>query len=135
MIRFSLWIVASLVVLLTWHISLPPAMASVAKRPNVILVMIDDMGFGDLSCHGSPHINTPHLDALYRTSVRLTDFHVAPICSPTRGQLMTGVDAMRNGSTIVASSRMMVRESITMLPQHLAANGYATVEFLEDIDT
>jgi len=48
---------------------------------------------------------------------------------------MTGVDAMRNGSTIVASSRMMVRESITMLPQHLAANGYATVEFLEDIDT
>lgn len=129
MIRFSLWIVASLVVLLTWHISIPQAIASDAKRPNVILVMIDDMGFGDLSCHGSPHINTPNLDALYRTSVRLTDFHVAPMCSPTRGQLMTGVDAMRNGSTLVASSRMMVRESIPMLPQHLAANGYSTGMF------
>ncbi len=129
MIRLVLWIAANISALLTWQISLHQVIASEVKRPNVILVMIDDMGFGDLSCHGSPHVQSPNLDALYRSSVRLTDFHVAPMCSPTRGQLMTGIDAMRNGSTIVASSRMMVRESIPMLPQHLVANGYATGMF------
>ena len=95
-------------------------------RPNIVLVMIDDMGYGDLSCHGSPFIATPHLDQLHSSSIRLTDFHVAPMCSPTRGQLLTGLDAMRNGSTIVAGSRMMVRQDVPMLPAHLAAAGYAT---------
>ena len=69
--------------------------------PNVVLVMMDDMGYGDLSCHGSPFIQTPHLDSLHASAVRLTDFHVAPMCSPTRGQLLTGRDALRNGSSII----------------------------------
>lgn len=102
---------------------------ALSARPNVVLIVIDDMGYGDLSCHGSPHIETPHLDALHETSVRLTDFHVAPMCSPTRGQLMTGLDAMRNGSTVVASSRMMVRSDVPMLPEHFARAGYATGHF------
>lgn len=109
-----------------WAISAP---AAEAQRPNVILIMIDDMGYGDLSCHGSPFIKTPHLDALHASSVRLTSFHVAPMCSPTRGQLLTGLDAMRNGSTIVAGSRMMVRTDAPMLPAHFAAAGYATAIF------
>lgn len=100
--------------------------AVAAPRPNVVLIMIDDMGHGDLSCHGSPFIKTINIDQLHRSSARLTNFHVAPMCSPTRGQLMTGIDAMRNGSTIVASSRMMVRPDAPMLPAHLAAAGYAT---------
>ena len=99
------------------------------SRPNIVIVMIDDMGYGDLSCHGSPHIETPCLDTLHASSVRLTDFHVAPMCSPTRGQLLTGVDAMRNGSTIVASSRMMVRADLPMMPAHFVAAGYATAQF------
>lgn len=103
--------------------------AASPTRPNLVLVMIDDMGYGDLTCHGSPHVATPRLDGLHASSVRLTDFHVAPMCSPTRGQLLTGLDAMRNGSTIVASSRMMVRAEIPMLPAHLAAAGYATGHF------
>lgn len=98
-------------------------------RPNVVIVMIDDMGYGDLRCHGSPFIPTPHLDGLHASSVRLTNFHVAPMCSPTRGQLLTGLDAMRNGSTIVSSSRMMVRTDAPMLPAHLATAGYATGHF------
>ncbi|MFO0945585.1 MAG: arylsulfatase [Planctomycetota bacterium] len=97
-----------------------------APPPNVVLIMIDDMGYGDLSCHGSPFVETPNIDGLHDSSVRLTNFHVAPMCSPTRGQLMTGMDAMRNGSTIVAGSRMMVRRDVPMLPAHLAAAGYAT---------
>lgn len=106
-----------------------PILANIAVAdppPNVVLVMIDDMGYGDLSCHGSPFIKTPHIDRLHESSVRLTNFHVAPMCSPTRGQLLTGLDAMRNGSTIVAGSRMMVRPDAPMLPAHLAAAGYST---------
>ena len=100
--------------------------AQVAPYPNVLIVVMDDMGHGDLSCHGSPHIKTPNLDALYASAMRLTDFHVAPMCSPTRGQLLTGLDAMRNGSTLVASSRMMVRADVPMAPAMFAAAGYST---------
>ena len=49
-----------------------------ADAPNVILVITDDQGYGDLSCHGNPILKTPHLDKLHADSVRLTDYHVAP---------------------------------------------------------
>lgn len=100
-----------------------------APRPHVVLVMMDDLGYGDLGCHGSPFIKTPHLDALHATGVRLTDFHAAPMCSPTRGQLLTGRDALRNGASIIASSRMMVREDLPMMPAMFASAGYATALF------
>jgi arylsulfatase len=100
-----------------------------APRPNVVLVMMDDLGYGDLGCHGSPFIQTPHLDALHATGVRLADFHVAPMCSPTRGQLLTGRDALRNGASIIASSRLMVRADVPMMPAMFAFAGYATALF------
>lgn len=59
-------------------------------RPNVLVIITDDQGYGDLSCHGNPVLRTPHLDALHAESVRLTDFHVDPTCAPTRAALMTG---------------------------------------------
>jgi arylsulfatase len=65
--------------------------ASPTKRPNFLLVVVDDMGFSDLGAFGA-EIQTPHLDALARSGVRLTDFHSAPACSPTRAMLMTGTD-------------------------------------------
>jgi len=60
------------------------------SRPNVILIMTDDQGYGDLGCHGNDVIVTPNLDELHAQSIRLTDFHVDPTCSPTRSALMTG---------------------------------------------
>lgn len=60
------------------------------RRPNVVLVMTDDQGYGDLSCHGNPLLSTPAMDALHADSVRLADFHVDPTCAPTRAALMTG---------------------------------------------
>ncbi|MBC8324152.1 MAG: sulfatase-like hydrolase/transferase, partial [Verrucomicrobia subdivision 3 bacterium] len=68
-----------------------------AKRPNVVLVITDDQGYGDLSCHGNPVLKTPHLDKLHAQSVRLTDYHVAPTCSPTRAALITGHWTNRTG--------------------------------------
>src|SRR5688572_18198744 len=61
------------------------AWATAAERPNVIVLLTDDQGYGDFSRHGNPVLKTPNLDRLAEQSVRLTDFHVAPMCTPTRG--------------------------------------------------
>jgi arylsulfatase A-like enzyme len=66
------------------------SVANAAGKPNVILIVAHDQGYGDMSCHGNPVLKTPNMDRPYAESVRLTDFHVAPMCSPLRGQLMTG---------------------------------------------
>lgn len=124
--RFPVWVGLAYVITSVLSQSIH---ATEGEKPNVIIVMIDDMGYGDLSCLGSPFIKTAHLDRLHASSVRLTHFHVAPMCSPTRGQLLTGINAMRNGSTIVASSRMMVHGDIPMLPRYFADAGYATALF------
>ncbi|MCX6998037.1 MAG: arylsulfatase [Kiritimatiellaeota bacterium] len=95
-------------------------------QPNVILLVTDDQGYGDLQAHGNPVIKTPCMNKLRDESVRFTDFHVAPMCSPTRGQLMSGMDAMRNGATAVCQGRSMVRPDIRIMPQFFAEAGYAT---------
>lgn len=66
------------------------AVTNNVKKPNVILINVDDQGYGDLSCHGNPILKTPCLDKFYKESVRFTDFHVNPYCAPTRAALMTG---------------------------------------------
>jgi len=63
-------------------------------RPNVIVVLSDDQGYADFSCHGNPVLKTPFLDKLYGESVRFGNFHVAPVCTTPRGQLMTGLEAL-----------------------------------------
>ncbi len=104
----------------------PVSPVSGAPRPNVIIVLTDDQGYGDLSAHGNPVLKTPNLDRLHSESVRFTDFHVAPMCTPTRGQLMTGVDALRNGAMNVSSGRANLRRDFPAMPEMLAANGYRT---------
>ncbi len=100
-----------------------------ADMPNVLVILVDDQGYGDFAVHGNPVIKTPNLDKLHDESVRLTDFHVAPMSSPTRGQLMTGVDAMRNGCTAVCEGRSMPNADLPMMPQFFKEAGYATGHF------
>ncbi len=102
---------------------------STPLKPNVIVILVDDQGYGDFSVHGNPVIKTPNLDKFHGESVRLTDFHVAPMSSPTRGQLMTGVDAMRNGCTAVCEGRSMPDVDLPMMPQFFKESGYATGHF------
>ncbi len=73
--------------ILTLHAT---ASVSVGTQPNVILLMTDDQGYPDMGCHGNPLIQTPNMDKLAQSSVRFSDFHVNPFCSPTRAALMTG---------------------------------------------
>ena len=100
-----------------------------ATRPNVIVLLTDDQGYGDLSCHGNPVLKTPNLDRLHSESVRFTDFHVAPMCTPTRSELMTGVDALRNGAMNVSSGRALLRRDLPTMANAFAAAGYRTGQF------
>jgi len=97
-----------------------------ATKPNVILIITDDQGYGDMACHGNPVARTPHLDALHDDSVRLGDFHAAPMCTPTRGQLLTGLDAARNGAVNVSSGRSLLRADLPTLADVFRAGGYRT---------
>jgi arylsulfatase len=96
------------------------------EKPNIIVILSDDQGYGELGCHGNPVLRTPHLDRLHSGSVRFTDFHVAPMCTPTRGQLMSGLDAVRNGALNVSSGRTLLRRDVATLPELLRRDGYAT---------
>ena len=72
------------------------------RKPNVILINCDDMGYGDLGCYGSVKNHTPAIDALAREGVRFTSFYAAsPVCSPSRAALMTGCYPPRVGITRV----------------------------------
>lgn len=96
------------------------------SRPNVIIVMTDDQGLGDFSFTGNPELKTPNFDRFAREAVRLGDFHVAPMCTPTRGQLLTGLAALRNGASSVTAGRTFLRPGLPTLPELFARAGYAT---------
>ena len=99
------------------------------SRPNVIFILTDDQGYGDLSYTGNPVLRTPALDRLQAESVRFADFHVCPVCTPTRGELMTGRDALRNGATFVCMGRSLLRADLPTAADIFAANGYRTGHF------
>jgi len=100
--------------------------ATSAHRPNVIVILSDDQGYGDFSCHGNPILKTPALDKLNGESIRFSNFHVAPLCTPTRGQLMSGMEAMRNKASTVLTARGLMRRDILTMPEVFADNGYRT---------
>ncbi len=105
------------------------APCSAAGRPNVVLVITDDQGYGDLGCNGHPWARTPHLDKLHSEAVALDDYHVAPTCSPTRCGLLTGHWTNRTGVWHTVNGRSMLRENEVTLGQLLKDNGYATGMF------
>jgi arylsulfatase A-like enzyme len=99
------------------------------KRPNIVFVITDDQGYGDLGCTGNPVIKTPHLDRLANESVWLTDYHVAPTCSPTRAALMSGHWTNRTGAWHTIMGRSMLREDEGTLGQFFSDAGYHTGMF------
>jgi arylsulfatase A-like enzyme len=95
-------------------------------RPNVLLILCDDLGYGDLSCLGNTVNKTPQIDRFHAASARLTDFHVDPTCSPTRSALLTGRYSSRTGvwHTIMGRS-ILPRDEVTMA-ETFAGSGYRT---------
>lgn len=100
-----------------------------AQKPNVIVILADDLGYGDMSCHGNPWLKTPQLDRLHDQSVSLDDFHTDPYCTPTRAALLTGRYSTRNGAWSVIKGRQLLNSSETTMAQIFSANGYRTGMF------
>ncbi|QDT69117.1 Arylsulfatase precursor [Planctomycetes bacterium MalM25] len=105
------------------------SIVTAGERPNVLFIITDDQGYGDLSCHGNPVLKTPHLDALHAQSARFTDFHVSPTCSPSRGALMSGHYTNRCGPWHTIMGRSILFEGETTLGEAFAAAGYTTGMF------
>ena len=100
-----------------------------AERPNVILVITDDQGYGEVAAHGNTMIQTPYLDRLHSQSVRLTDFHVDPTCSPTRSALMSGRYSTRTGVWHTIMGRSLMSTGEVTLAEMFRAGGYRTGMF------
>ncbi|HSP43245.1 MAG TPA: sulfatase-like hydrolase/transferase, partial [Luteolibacter sp.] len=100
--------------------------ALAAPKPNVILIMTDDHGYGDIAAHGHPHLMTPHMDRLHRESVRLEQFHVDPTCAPTRAALMTGRYSGRVGVWHTIMGRNLLRGDETTVAEIFKSAGYRT---------
>ncbi|MFY0626957.1 MAG: arylsulfatase [Reichenbachiella sp.] len=96
------------------------------KPPNVILILTDDQGIGDLGCQGNPWLKTPNIDAFYEASVRMTDFHVSPYCTPTRAAIMTGRYPINNGAWATYKGRDLLTEGALTMAEIFKQNGYKT---------
>ncbi len=102
-----------------------PAMAT-ATSPNIVLIITDDQGYGDLGIHDNPKIKTPNLDRFARQSVRVKNFFVSPVCAPTRASLMTGRYNYRTGVVDTYIGRALMHPDEVTLPEALARAGYRT---------
>lgn len=110
---------------------LAPAFASCEKaadqeKPNVILIITDDQGYGDLGFTGNEHINTPHIDQLAAEGVRFSDFHTGTTCAPTRAGIMTGRHNNRVGVWHTIMGRSLLRKNEITIADVFRENGYAT---------
>lgn len=117
---------ALFVLLVTCHGGATAADPLTGKKPNVVFVLTDDQGYGDISAHGNPVLKTPNLDRLHAEGVRFTDFHVSPTCSPTRSALLTGRHEFKNGVTHTILERERLTPTATTLAQVLKSAGYTT---------
>src|ERR1043165_7942446 len=95
-------------------------------RPNVVLIVTDDQGYGDLGFHGNKDIQTPNLDRFALESMRLTHFYVSPVCTPTRASLMTGRYNFRTGAIDTYMGRAMLHPGEVTIAKMLADAGYRT---------
>ena len=98
-------------------------------RPNIIIILADDQGYGDLSCTGNPIIQTPHMDALRNEGLQLVNFHVDACCTPSRAAIMTGRFAHRVGGWGTVSGRDMLRDGEVTMADVFRCNDYRTGHF------
>ena len=99
------------------------------ERPNVVLVITDDQGYGDLGCTGNPWIKTPNIDRFHEEALRFGDFHVSPLCTPTRGGIMSGRRPIRNGAWATCWGRSILRRDQVTLADVFRDSGYRTGMF------
>ena len=99
------------------------------SRPNIILIMSDDQGLGDMSLSGNTLVETPHMDAFYANSTRFIDFHVSPSCAPTRSVIMTGKHEFMNGVTHTKYKRNRIPTGLGTIAHEMKRAQYQTAIF------
>jgi len=99
------------------------------NKPNIIFIITDDQGMGDLGCTGNPYIKTPNIDKFYNNAVRLTNYHVSTTCAPSRASIMTGRHCNRVNVYHTIAGRSLLFEDEVILPQILAQNGYVNAMY------
>ncbi len=97
-----------------------------AERPNVIVLITDDQGYGDLSAHGNPDLETPVIDTFGRQGAAFECFQVSPTCAPTRAALMTGLHEFRCGISHTIMGRSLLKPGLPTMPEMFRSAGYAT---------
>jgi arylsulfatase A-like enzyme len=102
---------------------------NIKQKPNIIFIITDDQGMGDLGCMGNPYIKTPQIDKFYTDAVRFTNYHVGTTCAPTRSGIMSGRHCNRVNVYHTIIGRSILFEDEVILPQVLAQNGYTNAMF------
>lgn len=103
-----------------------PAAEAPARKPNIIFVLADDLGIGNISCYGADNFKTPRIDALAKSGIRFTHCYASPLCGPSRALLLTGRYAYRTGMTGNDSGPLLKPANETMTPRVLKPAGYVT---------
>ncbi|MBV1888525.1 MAG: arylsulfatase [Urechidicola sp.] len=102
------------------------SIVSQSQQPNVVLIVTDDQGYGEVAAHGNDNISTPEMDKLYNTGIRLDNFHVNSVCSPSRAAIMTGKYASNVGVWHTLGGRNIIYKDEKILPQFFKESGYKT---------
>jgi arylsulfatase A-like enzyme len=110
-------------------IALSACFAQGAEKPNIVFVITDDQGMGDLGCTGNPYIKTPNIDSFYSDAIRFTNYHVSTTCAPSRGSIMSGRHCNRVNVYHTINGRSILFEDEVILPQVLAQNGYVNAMY------
>ena len=105
------------------------SVAAASPMPNIVMVFLDDLGYGDFSCYGHPTIMTPNIDRMAQEGVKFTQFYTSPLCAPSRGQFMTGRLGVRTGITtnFFPWSEQGIPDSEITIAQMLKKAGYSTM--------
>ena len=104
----------------------PVAKAAPPSKPNIIFILADDLGIGNVGCYGADNFKTPNLDRLAQSGIRFEHCYAAPLCGPSRALLLTGRYAYHTGMTGNDSGPLIKPENETMIPKILKPAGYVT---------
>ncbi|MFD1141128.1 arylsulfatase [Larkinella insperata] len=125
--KFTFWIGMAVLVISAWvDRRQTRGRLTAADKPNVLLILTDDQGWGDLSLHGNRFLETPHLDRLARSGAQFERFFVSPLCAPTRASLLTGRYHLRTGTVSVTQGWERMRSDELTMAEVFGRNGYAS---------
>ena len=122
----SVGLLAMTIILVLMNPSFAEAQKSQQKKPNIIFILADDLGIGDVGCYGADNYKTPNIDKLASQGIRFTQAYTAPLCGPSRAMILTGRHLFRTGATNQDACGLLKPSAETMMPTYLKQAGYVS---------